>query len=140
MSGADFTARGLALGGMARLESTEVGLGGQLVGYRAIDPETVGRRVSERLNDVICVKDFGAVGDGVADDTDAISNALRALFIRSPQFFNFRTGTGRLYFPEAFTASPATACFPITRNGSARISCCKAPDRAIRSSGSILRP
>jgi hypothetical protein len=109
MSGADFTARGLALGGMARLQSTEVGLGGQLVGYRAIDPETVGRRVSERLNDVICVKDFGAVGDGVADDTDAISNALRALFIRSPQFFNFRTGTGRLYFPEGV--------YRITRNG-----------------------
>lgn len=109
MTGADYAARAIALGGLSRFGSTEVGLGGHLVGYHAPDPDTVGRRVSERLNDTVCVKDFGAVGDGVTDDTDAIRNALRALFVRSPLFFDYRTGTGRLYFPEGV--------YRITRNG-----------------------
>ena len=109
MSGADFAARGLALGGLARLASTEEGLGGQLVGYRVSDPESVGCRVSERFNDVVCVKDFGAVGDGVTDDTLAIHNALRSLFYRNALFYNYRTGTARLYFPEGV--------YRITENG-----------------------
>lgn len=35
----------------------------------------VGRNIHDKLKDVVSVKDFGAVGDGVADDTDALSNA-----------------------------------------------------------------
>jgi hypothetical protein len=109
MSSADYAARAIALGNMAKLGALDAGLGGQLVGYRAPDPDTVGRTVSERLNDVVCVKDFGAVGDGVTDDTEAIHNALRALFVRTPLFYNYRTGTGRLYFPEGV--------YRITSNG-----------------------
>ena len=36
------------------------------------------RRVSDKLADAVSIRDFGARGDGLADDTAAIQNALAA--------------------------------------------------------------
>ena len=53
----------------------------------------VARAVDARLKDVVSVKDFGAAGNGVADDTDAISAALGALVTRGGGTLFFPTGT-----------------------------------------------
>lgn len=46
--------------------------GAALVGYK-------GRTVADRLGDTVSVKDFMAVGDGVADDTAAVQAAINAV-------------------------------------------------------------
>ena len=61
------------------------------VTYNPAGTGATARTVESKLREVVSVKDFGAVGDGVTDDTAAIQNAAnRAMAIR-----------GTLYFPEA---------------------------------------
>ena len=56
---------------------------------------TTARTLENRFADVINVKDFGAKGDGVADDTAAIQAAFDSI----P--FNYgATGRGSVYFPK----------------------------------------
>lgn len=62
-------------------------------GPTALDP--VIRTVQEKLDDFANVRDFGAVGDGVADDTAAINRALYQLYCRENNSQVRRT----LYFP-----------------------------------------
>ena len=67
-------------------------LGDALVGFRQSDssgnlPGSVGRTVHQKLQETVSVKDFGAVGDGVTDDTTAIQVALNS-------------GATRIVFPQ----------------------------------------
>lgn len=69
------------------------------VGYAAQTGPTVSdpvvRTVQEKLDDFASVRDFGAVGDGVADDTAAINRALYQLYCRETNSQIRRA----LYFP-----------------------------------------
>ena len=53
----------------------------------------VPRTVESKLRDTVSVKDFGAVGDGVADDTVAIQNAMAA---SAGEIIIFNPGTYRV--------------------------------------------
>lgn len=69
------------------------------VGYAAqtgpTSSDPVIRTVQEKLDDIASVRDFGAVGDGVADDTAAINRALYQLYCRE----NNSQIRRMLYFP-----------------------------------------
>jgi hypothetical protein len=66
------------------------------LGYLAAGSGATARTIQDKLRDTVSVKDFGAVGDGVATDTAAIQAALSSL-----------TSGGTLYFPAGTYKSGA---------------------------------
>lgn len=65
--------------------------GSSLVGHIASGTGATARTVQSKLRDTVSVKDFGAVGDGVADDTAAIVAACAA-----SNSIEFPTGTYKI--------------------------------------------
>lgn len=82
------------------------------VGYAAQTGPTpsdpVVRTVQAKLDDFASVRDFGAVGDGVADDTEAINRALYQLYCRENNSQIRRS----LYFPAGTYRVTETIIIP----------------------------
>lgn len=57
------------------LGSTASGKGAEMVAFKQSGTGAVDRTVSDKLREFVSVKDFGAVGDGVTDDTAAVTAA-----------------------------------------------------------------
>ena len=75
------------------------------------------RALSNKVNDIISVKDFGAVGDGTTDDTAAINAALSS----GPSEIFFPVGnyycTGTVSIPSGVRAFGAGFSGPDSPNG-----------------------
>ena len=80
---------------LVNLDQTKIDLiaatGASLVGFQRAGTGAVPTTVQSKLQEVVSVKDFGAVGDGFADDTAAIQNAVNYLNSQ---------GGGQLFFPR----------------------------------------
>jgi hypothetical protein len=80
--------------------------GSNSVGFLQAGTGATNRSVQAKLRDTISVKDFGAVGNGIANDTDAIQAAITALGVLISNNSNGSTliisqvGGGNLYFPK----------------------------------------
>ncbi len=88
------------------------------------------RLIESKLQDVVSVKDFGAVGDGVTDDTAAIQSAITAVL----------AGNRALHFPSGtYSVNPDKQLGPIlqfTYSGALRLT----GDNATISNKSFSRP
>lgn len=70
--------------------------GGEMVGYIAPVAGAVRRTVKERLSDQISIKDFGALGDGTADDSVIFQAAVNSVPAGAAGTFLVPAGTYRL--------------------------------------------
>ena len=88
--------------------------GSQVVtGINALNP--IARTLQDKLDDIVSVKDFGALGDGSTDDTVAIQRAINSIFntaSSSTLYNHHRT----VYFPAGvYIISSALLLPPYTR-------------------------
>lgn len=84
----------------------------------------VSRTVESKLKDVVSVKDFGAVGDGVTNDATSIQNALNSAAIGAEVFFPATT-SGYYAVSTTITIPPGVSVMmeqPALYTGSSNVS------------------
>lgn len=90
-------------GGIGNILATLAsGTGSTLIGFLQAGLGAVLRTVASKLSDVVSVKDFGAVGDGVTDDTAAITAAMAHAVLKKRS----------IYFPNGDYKYTATLNIP----------------------------
>jgi hypothetical protein len=75
--------------------STSLSVNASSVLYNEGSTGAVDTNVELKLQEIVSVKDFGAVGDGITDDTDAIQNALN---VASNKTILFPAGTYKITY------------------------------------------
>jgi len=73
------------------------------IDYTNSATDAVERTLQSKLEETVSVKDFGAVGDGLTDDTAAIQDAIN--YLRDKATWGFKsTGAGRVIVPAGIYA------------------------------------
>lgn len=75
------------------LASTSPGKGSAMVGFKNVGSGSVVRTAYDKLTEVQSVEDFGAVGDGVTDNSTAFQSALNWLFGADDRCLDIPYGT-----------------------------------------------
>lgn len=98
------------------IASTASGKGADIVGFKQLGAGAVSRTASSKMRERVSVKDYGAVGDGVADDTTSINAAITyAATIGGEVFFNvgiYKT-TSQINVPRNIVLRGEATPFPV---------------------------
>jgi hypothetical protein len=76
------------------------GDGSDWIGFAQPNVNAVARSAQDKMGDIVNVRDFGAVGNGVADDTNAFANALTYIVSKGITVSGQKRGMPALYIPN----------------------------------------